>query len=202
MTVQLNQFQAILTSLVSVIIIGRFNVINGPSRAKAMHRTILVGSLLMMFFLFSAPVSAAPVSNTEAASLMGNCMLTDDHRMVPMKVEGRAKCCSKSLGYCIYCPANLPRKCVKTAIFSPRDQDWNKIPPPNSGVVVKRRPPSPNVHDSRTPPPRATQRTTDHRMPPPRATQIAADQRPQPPQATPGWTDNKGETGGAKTAVK
>lgn len=146
MTIQLKQFQSTLKS-------------------KARHRTYLVTGFLLIFLLFSAPASAAPtVPNKEAASLMSQCMLDSKATYPEMKVEGRAKCCSKSLGYCIYCPANKGRKCIKTAHSSTIDRDRNKINlPPTGGVVAPTPRPAPKAYDYRMQTPRPAPNVYDHR---------------------------------------
>ena len=167
MTIQLKQFHVDLTLFAPLIFTGQSNEINagndGISSAKAIYRMTFVTSFLLMLFLFSGPASAAKVPNKEAASLMTQCMLADDKKM-PKMPYGRAKCCSKSLGYCIYCPGNLPRKCVKTANFSPTDRDWSKISPPSTGgVVAPTPPPAPNVYDYRMQTPRSAPNVYDRR---------------------------------------
>ncbi len=167
MSIRLKQFHADLTLFVSIIITGQSNESNagtdGTSSVKAMHRMTLVTSFLFVLFLFSGPASAAKVPNKEAASLMTQCMLADDSKM-PKMPYGRAKCCSKSLGYCIYCPGNLPRKCVKTALSSTTNQDWSKIPLPNTGgVVAPTPPPAPNAYDYRMQTPRSAPNVYDRR---------------------------------------
>lgn len=133
-------------------------------KLKARQRISLVTSFLLIFFLFSAPASAAKVPNKEAASLMSQCMLDSKATYPDMKVEGRAKCCSKSLGYCIYCPANKGRKCIKTAHSSTIDRDWNKINSPTTGGVVAPTPrPAPKAYDYRMQAPRSAPNVYDHR---------------------------------------
>lgn len=83
------------------------------------------------------PALAKKVKNVEAASLMTQCLVAKDYRLVKGLKYGRAKCCSKSLGYCIYCPGNKGRQCVKTAYIIIKD--LKKAASPSAGAIAPKK---------------------------------------------------------------
>lgn len=104
--------------------------------------------ILIISFLSIAglnPAFAKKVKNKEAASLMSQCLLASDGRTVEGLSYGRAKCCSKSLGYCIYCPGNKGRQCIKTANLKLKDS--RIAAPPSAGVMSPKETPRPLKRD-------------------------------------------------------
>ena len=80
--------------------------------------SVLVVTILLAFALTSMEVWAEEpiprereVSNAVAAELLTECILSDDaiDRHTP---EGKYACCSKSLGFCVVCPASPTEKCT------------------------------------------------------------------------------------------
>ena len=75
-------------------------------------------TILLAFALTSMDVWAAEpipeereLSNAEATDFLTECLLSDDpiDRSTP---EGKYACCSKSLGYCVMCPASPTENCT------------------------------------------------------------------------------------------
>jgi hypothetical protein len=75
-------------------------------------------TILLAFALTSMDVWAAEpipeereLSNAEATDFLTECVLSDDaiDRSTP---EGKYACCSKSLGYCVMCPASPAENCT------------------------------------------------------------------------------------------
>jgi hypothetical protein len=80
--------------------------------------SVLVVTTLLAFVLTSMELRAAEpipnereVSNAQAAEFLTECMFSDDaiDRSTP---EGKYACCSKSLGFCVVCPASPTEKCT------------------------------------------------------------------------------------------
>ena len=75
-------------------------------------------TILLAFALTSMDVWAAEpipeereLSNAEATDFLTECLFSDDaiDRSTP---EGKYACCSKSLGYCVMCPASPTENCT------------------------------------------------------------------------------------------
>lgn len=87
-----------------------------------MLKITIAATILVVFFISGQATWAAPkpVNDTKAAKLFGNCLLAPDSDTGPDgygKKTGGAKCCSKTLGYCIFCPGSLKMLCRKVSYF-------------------------------------------------------------------------------------
>ncbi|MBL1321186.1 MAG: hypothetical protein COA63_009030 [Methylophaga sp.] len=98
-----------------------------------------------MFIIFALSLTgiayAVPVSDSNAADLLSNCLLEGDNKTASANGGKDAACCSKSLGYCVICRQG--QTCTKVSYrLSPLNGENTLTRPGNAVIAPAPKPPS------------------------------------------------------------